>query len=325
MFARDNRVERWLEHMGVTFKWVDDNPYSELEKTWEQQNLGRSEAKKEEAILEYATRMEAGSAAPGPIIQSTGRGLTVLDGVQRLCAWQLNGGTRFPAYVVETDSLLTSMKIRVLANHLLAGHPEPTEWSRKRAIQMLVIEGGMSMEEVARLGGWTLKSVQDDKKHMDYNAAIIHVGGPLDLAKGVVMVIAEHCKMDDFRIAGDVLADFTRDLKEGRFTNGESAPFIKSFFKVPRKDRGAIHDAFAENLADFREHPEVQARLQGRRNSRMAPDVRLRKQFRSCITVLDELLDNGVVVPWVQEYKQLWEEVDEKLKMLASARKRVKV
>jgi len=307
--------------MGVTWKWVDDNAYSRLEPTWEQQNLGRSVAKKEEAILEYATRMEAGSAAPGPIIHPTDRGLSVLDGVQRLCAWQLNGGTRFPAYVIETDSLLTSMKIRVLANHLLAGHPEPTEWSRKRAIQMLVIEGGMSMEEVARLGGWTLKSCEDDKLHMDYNAAIIHVGGPSDLGKGIVLKIASKAKMDDFRIAGDVLADFTRDLKEGGFTNGESSPFIDTFFRVSRKDRSALHDAFKENLAEFREHPEIMARLQGRRNSRLSPDVRLRKQFRSCITVLDELIENDTHIPWVDEFRQLLGEIDTKLKALAGRRK----
>lgn len=324
MFSEDSRVANWLTHLGVQFKYVDDIKYNSLEPTWEQQNLGRSQAKKDEAILEYASRMEAGSAAPAPIIHPTGRGNAVLDGVQRLCAWSFLGGTSFPAYVVTSDSLLSTMKIRVLANHILAGHPEPTEWSRKRAIQMLVIEGGMSMEEVARLGGWTLKSVQDDKLHMDYNSAIIHVGGPSDLGKGIVLKIAEAAKLDDFRLAAEPVAAFCRDLKEGRFTNGESEPFIRAFFKVPRKDRGAVHDIFVENLEDFRSHPEIEARLQGRRNSRLAPDVKLRKAFRVCLTIISEMVDDGAYIPYVEEYHQIWSQVDEKIKQLAKTRRKQK-
>ena len=64
MFAKDSRVENFLTHMGVGWKYVNDFKYDNLEPTWEQQNLGRSQAKMEEAILEYASRMEAGSPAP---------------------------------------------------------------------------------------------------------------------------------------------------------------------------------------------------------------------------------------------------------------------
>ena len=327
MFAKDSRVENFLTHIGVTWRWVDDLSYKALEPNWDYNNRGRSQAKKEDAILEYASRMESGSSAPGVIVRGVADTiqLAVLDGVQRLCAGELRNYTRFGGYVVVTDSDLTASKIRVLANHLLAGHPEPTDWTRQKAVEVLIIEGGMSVEELMYLGGWTRDAIEKDKTYLDWSAPLVHIGGPDNLAKGLILNIAKHAKMDDLRVAPKPIAQFCRDLKKAKLTNGESEPFIKDFFTVNRKDRKGIFDQFEEKLADFHDNEEVSTRLEGRVNGRQKPDIKLRRSMRAVATVIDELLASDEMIPYMDEYYQLWNQIDGKLKQLATRRKAAKV
>ena len=178
MFTKDSRVENFLTHMGVSWRYCDDLAYADLAVNWDYVNHGRNRARLEDAILEYAMRMETGSAAPGVIVQGLIPPRPVLDGVQRLCAGAFRNYTRFAGYIVDTDSNLTATKIRVLANHLLAGHPEPSEWTRSKAVELLVIAGGMSIDEVASLGGWPRDAVERDKIYLDWSPALVHIGAP---------------------------------------------------------------------------------------------------------------------------------------------------
>jgi len=190
-----------LTQFGVAWRYTNNVRYEQLTANWEQANFGRESATVEAVILEYAARTESGSSAPAPILRKTATGYDVLDGVQRLSSEKLLGTTDFSAYVVDTDSELVALKIRVFANHLLAGHPEPSEWNRKTAIQKLIIEGGMSIDEVARLGGWNRKSIEEEKLCMDIGFAVRCAGGPVSMAKYVLLKMAKYMKLDDFVVA----------------------------------------------------------------------------------------------------------------------------
>lgn len=135
MFTKDSRTENFLTQMGVEFRYTNAIKFSDLSKDWGERNLARPVPKRDEAIIEYASLMDSGSAAPAPILHKGPNGHEILDGVQRIAAAELAGYTNLAAYVVECDSLNVITAIRVLANARLQGRPEPPEWTRRRAVE----------------------------------------------------------------------------------------------------------------------------------------------------------------------------------------------
>lgn len=316
MFCKDSRQENFLTQFGVKWKYTNATTFEQLAPTWEQANMGRAQAKVDAVILEYAARTEAGSSAPAPILRKSSRGYEVLDGVQRLCAEKFLGTTMFTAYVVETDSDLMATQVRVFANHLLAGHPESADWNRKRIVQLLVIEGGMSIDEVARIGGWKAKDVEEEKLAMDFGFAIRCIGGPEQLPKGVLLTIAANAKMDDFKIASVPIAEFCSDLKRARFSNGESEGYIREFFGINRSNRKTIFEQLQRRLEKFRDESEVRARLAGRGPQRRQPDIKLRSAMKVVLTITEEFLRVGENIVYLDEFHLLWNQVDTNLKHL---------
>ena len=179
MFTTDSRTENFLTALGVQFKYVNGILLpKDFVPEWSSENIGRPVAVREDAVIEYAALMEQGSAAPAPILHRTERGQRVLDGVQRLSAAELNGTTRISAYVVETDSGDMLSAIRVLANSRMQGRAEPAEWTRRRAVEVLVVERGLSHAEVARMGGWKAFDIQRIADAIELQRRITSSGGP---------------------------------------------------------------------------------------------------------------------------------------------------
>jgi len=58
-----------------------------------------------------------------------------------------------------------------------------------------------------------------------------------ELAKGVVLALSGNAKLKDLDIAPQPIAEFRKDLKRAKFTNGDSVPFIKSFFSGVSRPR----------------------------------------------------------------------------------------
>lgn len=318
MFAKDSRTENLLSHHGLAWKWSNKITFDKLVPTWDSAQHGRSgKAKWDDIVLEYASRGEQGSAAPGPILRKTGRGLDVLDGVQRLAAEKLLGSTQFSAYIVETDSDLLSRKVRILANHLLAGHPEKSDWTRMKAIEDLCIEGGMSCAEVAKAGGWPLKLVEEDKEAIIWGFAIRCIGGPQQLNKGLLLTVSKHARMDDMNVADKPVAAFFHDLKNCKFTNGEAEPLISDFFQVKRNNRNKLYDQFEDHLETFRASQEVSTRLAGRTRSKRNPDIKLRMSMKTVLTATKDLIDKQTYVLYVDEFFQLWNQVRDNLQVLS--------
>jgi hypothetical protein len=320
MFRKDSGEEEFLTRFGAKWSYVNDITYDQLVPNWEMTNLGRERARVEDAILEYAERMAAGAAAPAGIFWKTSRGFDPLDGVQRLCAHLLNGGTRFPGYIVETESALLARRIRVFANHLLNGRSPSTEWTRRQAIQICIIEGGMSVEEVAQLGGWKKEAVAQDWLYLDWSFKIRCAGGPEELPKGVVLNIAECAKPDDLHAGNKPVAEFLHDLKQGKFTNGESKPFIDAFFgTVNRNGKKDLHGQFASRLEDFRSSEEVRTRLEGRKPNPRNPDTKLLAAMKTVKTIADDLIATRERLFNIDEFFRVWNQVERSLKQLRDA------
>jgi hypothetical protein len=309
MFTKDSRTEVFLTQMGVEFRYTNNVAFSDLAPGWDCKNLARPSAKREDAILEYATLMESGSPAPAPILHQAEK-YNVLDGIQRLCAAQLGGATKVSAYIVLSDSDELLDAIRVLANIRLQGRQEPPEWTRRRAVEILVIQRGMSHAEVARLGGWTPADIKRLAESMDLGFAIRCIGGPL-FPDSIIETIGKHATKDLLPKYRTPIAAFFDTIKEGRFSAQDAEPLIQEFFAPSAKPSNAVYE---QRLNEIKQAPEVEIRLKGRRSTRLSPDVNLRRALRAVETIVDEMKEPPL---YVDEFFRLLNVIERRLRTLS--------
>jgi len=324
MSVKDSRTENFLTQMGANWKYTNNVTFNMLMEGWDDFNLARPgvKAKIEDAILEYAALMEAGSAAPAPILWKTPKGMEVLDGVQRLSAEQMAGATKFSAYVIDTDSASFARTIRIFANlRLQGGHQEDAQWTMAQAITILVNEHNMSAQEIAKLGGWKLSEVEKKKEYLDWSFTIRQIGGPDKLTQGIVKEIATHAKLHDLHAASKPIAEFCRDLVRGKFSNGDSAPHIQTFFEGvrPRKN---LHDEYERRLESFRKDPEVERRLQGRPSTHLSGETRIRRSLKTAHTEIKRVLNQHLPVPYVEEFYHMLGQLHTMLEEIAKNSKK---
>lgn len=308
--------------MGVAFKYSNAVTFADLAPDWASKNLGRPVPKREEAIVEYAALMEGGSAAPAPILSSAGRGLDILDGLQRIAAAELSGYTKLSAYLVESDSEELLTAIRVLANARLQGRPEPPEWTRRRAVEVLVVERGMSAAEVAKMGGWRVADVEKTARILDWGFRIRSIGGPQELSDAMTEAIAKQTTQDVLTKDPGVIAEFLNLLKQAQFSASDAEPFLERFFKPISKSSKA-HQVYEERLEEFRQDEEVVVRILGRRGAVMRHDVNLLRILKSATTVLDEIAMSGEPLHYADEFFRLLGAIKDKLHSLSKNRKPV--
>lgn len=313
MFTKDSRTEVFLTQMGVEFRYTNNVAFSELSTGWDAKNLARPTPKREDAILEYAALMESGSPAPAPILSASPEGYHVLDGVQRLCAAQFGGATKISVYVVMSDSDDMLDSIRLLANLRLQGRQEPPEWTKRRAVEILVVQRHMTPEEVSRLGGWTSADVLRLAQVMDFGFQIRCIGGP-QLPDSIVEVVSRCVSKEDLSKYKKPFAEFLETIKEGKFSAADAEPFIREFFAPATKPS---HDLYKERLESILENPEVETRIKGRRGYSMPVDVRLRRALKTVETVVGELTEEPV---YVDEFFRLLHAIEKKLKSISCHR-----
>ncbi len=316
MFTKDNRTETFLSQMGVEYRYTNRTTFRKLSPGWNEKNLARPVPVREEAVLEYAALMESGSAAPAPILHKTDSGLDVLDGVQRLAAAQMNRSTVVAAYIVRCDSEDVVTAIRVLANARLQGRPEPPEWTKRQAVDVLVITRGLSIEEVARMGGWKVADIARLKRVLEWGFKIRCIGGPT-LPDTLVTTIADNTSLAELSRAPTPISAFCTSLKKAKFSNSESEPFVRQFFQPIHKSSKA-HETFTERLEAFRKDPEVQIRLSGRRTTKQAEHALLRRTLKSAETVAARIADQGSDVPYVDEFFRLLNTIERHLREVAT-------
>ena len=311
MFTTDSRTDVFLTSMGVKFRYTDGILFSELAPNWMDHNLGRPVPVRDAAVCEYAALMETRSPAPATILCKTERGLEVLDGVQRLCAAQLINCTSFPAYVVQCDSDNTITAIRVLANARLQGCPEPAEWTRRQAVELLVVNRGMSVQEVARLGGWSVDDISKIAACCEWQTAIDGIGGP-SLPDTVLRQISQVTTIDDMVECPDVSVKFLDTIKRCRFSGDDSSTYIDAFFAPSSKTKR--YKAYQRRLEEFLDSPEVDVRLKGRRGGAIPKDIVLLKELKSVNTTLSEIVDSGTELPYIDEFFKILKSIDGKLR-----------
>lgn len=317
MFVKDTRSENLLTSFGVSWAYSNDVVIDDLVRDWDRMNSGRKVPVNDEAVTEYAFRMEEGEQAPAVILLTTPSGYRVLDGIQRLTALILMGATRFSAYTVETDSETVAECIRVLANRKLSGYREDPQWEMRQAIMVLVDGRGCSVDEVARWLGVKKERIEKEKRFLDWSFAIRRIGGPQQMKRGVVEVVAEHARLHDFEVARKPIAEFLADIQRGKFTNGDSAPHIEAFFDgIPRKGKSTAFKAYAQRLEAFRKDPEVKTRLEGRSVNRHSPETRIRQSLKAALTVVKQVVKDGGEIHYVEEFYQLCNQIHKELEHL---------
>lgn len=320
MFTKDSRTENFLTQMGVAFTYSNAVTIADLSPGWSERNLARPVAKREEAVVEYATLMESGSAAPAPILVSTAAGYEVLDGVQRIAAAELAGFTKLSAYLVTCDSDDVLTAIRVLANARLQGRPEPPEWTRRRAVEILVVQKGLSAAEVAKMGGWRLSDVEKTAIALDWGFKIRCIGGPNELSDVMIEAIARRTSQEEITKSPAVVSEFLNMLKQGQFSAADAEPFLEQFFQ-PIAKASKSHVVYQERLEEIKQDPEVMTRILGRKGAAMRQDVNLRRILKSAATVLDEMADSDEPVPYIDEFFRLLNVLKEKLHQVAKHHK----
>lgn len=316
MFTTDNRTENFLTAFGVKYEYVNGVLLpSDFVAGWNKDNIGRPVAVREDAVIEYASLMEQGSPAPAPILHKTELGLRVLDGVQRISAAELNGTTRISAYIVQTGSDDMLAAIRVLANSRMQGRGEPPEWTRRRAVEVLVVDRSLSYAEVARMGGWKVSDVQRIADAVELQRRIASVGGP-DFPDAMLAVLKPHLQGGLLEHAIDPIIGFLNTLKQSRLSVGDAEPYIKLFFE-PISKSGNPFKIFASRLCQIHEDPEIRARLTGRQTSHLQRDVVLLRELKSADTVLSEIMANGGRLSNVDEFFRIIDRIKQKIQKLA--------
>jgi hypothetical protein len=269
--------------------------------------------------MEYASLMESGSAAPAPILSRGEHGYEVLDGVQRISAAELAGFTKLSAYVVESDSDETVTAIRVLANARLQGRQETPEWTRRRAVEILVVQKGLSPAEVAKMGGWRLADVEKIARALEWGFKIRCIGGPQDVSDAMIETIARYTSQEAITKEPAIISQFLNLVSQAKFSASDAEPFVEEFFKPIA---GKAHAVYKERLEAFNQDPEVVTRIVGRRGVTMRPDVNLRRILKSAVTVLDEMAESDESVPYIDEFFRLLNVLEDKLHSLAKHHKK---
>lgn len=312
MFTQDTRSETFLTSVGVRWRYCDDLKLSDLPRGWKTINHARPVSLRDDAVIEYASLMEAKSPAPAVIVRETSDGIIVLDGMQRLAAAEEAGFTRYSAYIVTTDSDDLAEAIRVTANARLQGHAETPEWTKRNAVQRLIIERGMSPEDVSAMGGWRASDLRRLAEILDWGFQIRCIGGPQSLSDGIVSRVAASTTKDELRRASKPIASFFNTLDKGRFSASDAEPYIDEFFRPASKP-----SAYDERLQEFLETEEVETRLHGRVSPGMSVGVKLRRSLRTAIGILDAAISDGDKVQYVDEFFRLTNQIDERLRKLA--------
>jgi len=316
MFTTDSRTENFLTTFGVKYEYTNGIVFPKaFVPGWDQENIGRPVAVREDAVVEYAALMEQGSAAPAPILHRTEAGLRVLDGVQRLSAAELSGTTRISAYVVQTESADTLAAIRVLANARMQGRAEPAEWTRRRAVEVLVVDRGLSCAEVAKMGGWKTPDVQRIASAIELQRQIETVGGP-ELPDAMLASLAPHLEGGALEHAVQPVTGFLNTLKQSRISVADAEPYIADFFSPLPKSSNPFK-VFTARLEAIHKEPEIVARVTGRQVTAMPRDVVLRKELKSVETTLDACLLHGERLPNVDEFFRMADRIIAKIRKLA--------
>lgn len=314
MFTTDSRTENFLTSLGAMFRYTNGIRLPEdLVPKWDAENLGRPVAVRDDAVIEYATLMDGGSPAPATILLETPAGYMVLDGVQRLSAAVLQQITQISAYVVTTDSANLIAAIRVLANARMQGRAEPAEWTRRRAVEVLVVGQGMTPVEVARMGGWKAADIKKIAEAIEMQRRVTSAGGP-DLTDAMLTELAPFLQGSSVLEQATVpVVGFLQTLRQSKLAAADAAAYIKVFFAPVLKSANPFK-TYSKRLEEVHEDPEIRARITGRQTTELPKDVVLLRALKAAETILDQAISQAAKLPNLDEFLHILGRMERKLK-----------
>ena len=320
MFTTDTRAEQFLTQMGARFEYCSGLLLpTGFAPGWDSENLGRPVAVRDDAVLQYAELMSQGSAAPAPILLATDSGLRVLDGVQRLSAAQLQEITRVAGYVVTTDSVDTIAAIRVLANARMQGRAEPAEWSRRRAVEVLVIDRGMTAAEVAKMGGWKKADINRLAEAITVQSLVSQHGGPV-LPDAMLSEVGARVGGTLERASQPTVA-LLHALKASKMATGDCVPLLDRFFQpLPQHCKNPYRE-YENRLEEIKADSEVEARLCGRKSVQLPADVVLLRELKAATTTASRIQQSGEAIRNADEYFRITKNIIEILKSMSPHKK----
>jgi hypothetical protein len=209
--------------------------------------------------------------------------------------------------------------IRVLANARLQGRAEPSEWTRRNAVKVLVIERGMSVEEVAQMGGWKPSDVASTARVLEWSKTVESIGGP-SLPDVMLITLSKHVCDKELHRSPKAISQFLHLIKQSKLSTADAEPFIELFFS-PIAKSSKSHEIYMQRLEDIESSPEIEARIKGRKSTGMSPDINLRKSLRAVVTILDGIAESGEGIAYVDEFFKLVNEIEDRLHRFSKSHK----
>jgi hypothetical protein len=269
MFTTDERAASYLKFNGIQFEYHDCVKYAELHPEWKNNNLGRRQCIDQDAVFDYACRMESGSAAPAVILMPQAEGLLVLDGVQRLMAGEENKLTSCCAYVCsKRTSLAKQHLVRVCSSGSINGQHTPDKmFLLETAVEILYFGDHCSYEEIARAIGTTVTKIQEEARFQTTSKKMESVGYDGKLlsrgSKWFVTMIGKYADATDWEIAPGPLREMLKTCEMVASKNGFLDPLMQEFFDVKRAARSDRHDQFTRKVCELKKAPEIIQKLAG--------------------------------------------------------------
>lgn len=299
-FTTDERTVNYLKRIQLPFKFYAKIKIVDLCPDWKLNNAGREVPIDEDAVCEYADLMEHGSPAPAIIVIFTEKGVEILEGVQRILALELVGGTDFAAYVVPRDTSLPNQRlIRVTANAGIHGDHAPARgFTLAQSVAILYFEHNVPIEQIALA---SLKRPIEIEKEILYQTQVRLIkdagySGFLtnrQTSKWLVTEIAKNSDPNDWVIAPVPCCAFLHLLDDCRFANGQSTRVVKTMFDIDRSVGANRYVQLTENLEKVRELPEVSQKLQKPRKSQLD---KLLPEVKSVKSILQKACDDGDII-----------------------------
>jgi hypothetical protein len=300
MFTHDTRTETFLNSLGVKYEYDEAILIDELHPDWRCRNLGRKDPVDDDAVLEYAMRMESGSPAPATIVVKHPTGFEILDGVQRISAADHCNFTRFAAYKVSPRTKITTQHmIRHGANtRICGGHTPDIAWALQQAVETLFFVDDCSAEDIAQLMARRVEDVREEIRYQKTLRYVMSVGYNGRLSergtggKWFLSQVGLYADVSDWSMAPGPLKEMIELFDKCKFKNNSGQKeMLENFFKVNRSPKQNRAAQFGNKLKELKRDPLINNRLKSKTQTTHIDKIL--SQMRAAATVISRAADKG--------------------------------
>lgn len=297
-FVIDTQIENWLRSRGVPYKYVEGIRMSDLVPGWATINQGRPDgaSKDDDLVLKYAEAMDRGKAMfPAVVVAKAADGLEVLDGIQRLCAAELNGLSVFNAYLINSDNPATRASIRVCANSVLNGTSPSQDWTISRIVDILYEHHKLAPMDCSLWSGQPLRKIEAEIASREGAVWMEHNGIDVSLKpanqRGFRAAFAQILKPVERERIKRPLVKIVQAIQGLRANNDEAVGLLEEC--LPKKINKSLDlcEQVETLFAEVMDRPEVKARMMGKR--KLHPMENVCRALAGAVTTMREAQEDG--------------------------------